>query len=77
MATVISNDSIEKHNVNKYNFKVIAFGAKDEDHSEEATVSLEPQLTDEKIDSTALSSGTKDSLIESLMKKLMRCHQIL
>jgi flagellar assembly protein FliH len=69
MATVISNDSIEKHSVNKYNFKVIAFGAKDEDHSEEPTVSSEPQLADEKIDSSSLSSGTKDSLIESLMKK--------
>ena len=69
MATVISNDSIEKHNVNKYNFKVIAFGAKDENHTEEATVNVEPQLQDEKIDSSALSSGTKDSLIESLMKK--------
>ncbi|WP_428739898.1 flagellar assembly protein FliH [Sulfurimonas sp.] len=69
MATVISSDLIEKHNVNKYNFKVIAFGTKDENHEEEPTVSVEPQLADEKIDSSALSSGTKDSLIESLMKK--------
>ncbi|MDH4945138.1 flagellar assembly protein FliH [Sulfurimonas sp. C5] len=69
MATVISNDDIERHNVNTYNFKVIAFGAKDEEIKEEATVSVEPQLADETIDSSALSSGTKDSLIESLMKK--------
>ncbi len=69
MATVISNDSIERHNVNKYNFKVIAFGAKEEETKDEPTVSVEPQLADEKIDSSALSSGTKDSLIESLMKK--------
>lgn len=69
MATVISNDSIEAHNVHKYNFKVIAFGAKEEDLKEEPTVSIEPQLADEKVDSSALSSTTKDSLIESLMKK--------
>lgn len=69
MATVITSDDIERHNVNKYNFKVIAFGAQEEERKEEATVSVEPQLADEKIDSSALSSGTKDSLIESLMKK--------
>ncbi|WP_304544260.1 flagellar assembly protein FliH [Sulfurimonas microaerophilic] len=69
MATVISNESIEKHNVNKYNFKVIAFGAKDEEIKEEPKVNIEPQLTDEKVDSSALSNNTKDSLIESLMKK--------
>lgn len=69
MATVISNGTLEKHNVHKYNFKVIALGAKDEETQEEPTVSIEPELADEKIDSSALSSGTKDSLIESLMKK--------
>lgn len=69
MASVISSDTIEKHNVHKYNFKVIALGAKEEERDEEPTVSIEPELKDETIDSSALSSGTKDSLIESLMKK--------
>ncbi len=68
MATVISSDAIEKHNVNKYNFKVIAFGSQEET-KEEPKVNVEPQLAEEEIDSSSLSSGTKDSLIESLMKK--------
>ncbi|MBD3796730.1 MAG: flagellar assembly protein FliH [Campylobacterales bacterium] len=69
MATVIPSEEVQRHNVNKYNFKVIAFGTKEEDHKEEATVSIEPRLSEEKVDSSALSSSTKDSLIESLMKK--------
>jgi len=69
MAKIIDSDSIEKHNVQKYNFKVIALGSQEESGNQEVTVAVEPQLTDETIDSSSLSSGTKDSLIESLMKK--------
>ena len=70
MATVISNDSIERHNVHKYNFRVIALGVKDEEPTtQEPTINIEPQLENEEIDSSALSSGSKSSLIESLMKK--------
>ena len=70
MAKVIDATSVEEHNVQKYNFKVIALGSSEEaSKDEEPTVSVEPQLADEKIDASELSSGTKDSLIESLMKK--------
>jgi len=73
MATVISNSSIEKHNVNKYNFKVIASGAQyDEEESieqEKFSENDHPGLRSSDIDSSALSSKSKESLIESLMKK--------
>ncbi|MFT7859548.1 MAG: flagellar assembly protein FliH [Sulfurimonas sp.] len=75
MATVITSDSVEKHNINKYNFKVIAFGSHDEDAGSEdekretQPAENEPKLANEKVDSSALSNSSKDTLIESLMKK--------
>jgi len=71
MATVIPSDSIEKHNVNKYNFKVIAFGSKDETLENEvaADTAQNPPPKAQEIDSSALSNSSKESLIESLMKK--------
>jgi flagellar assembly protein FliH len=77
MATVIPSDSLEKHSVNKYSFKVIAFGGQDE-HSLEQTQSASSSLQSSQegqasqtteVDASALSSGSKDSLIESLMQK--------
>jgi flagellar assembly protein FliH len=77
MATVIQNDSLAKHSVEKYNFKVIAFGS-NEDKKEETKDEIDsPKFTPEKnpkarssdIDSSALSTSSKDSLIESLMQK--------
>jgi len=77
MATVIPNKSLEKHSVDKYNFKVIAFGSHEEKQSEgdqdEQTMPFTPEnnpkarATD--VDSSALSTSSKDSLIESLMQK--------
>ena len=75
MATVISSDALASHNVNKYSFKVIALGnsgdgakevfkEKKDTHEEE-----EPENTAAEIDSSALSNSSKESLIESLMKK--------
>jgi flagellar assembly protein FliH len=74
MATVISSDKIEKHNVDKYNFKVIAFGGSGDskqDCAEETRSVLEesPVQKATEIDSSALDSKSKESLIESLMKK--------
>lgn len=70
MARVIDNKATKSHNVQKYNFKVIAMGSHDDSHpTQEVKVPIEPQLADEKIDASALSTSTKDSLIESLMKK--------
>ena len=72
MATVIQNSALSKHSVDKYNFKVIALGS-NEDNEEIQTQTLpsEPKIEagDSEIDSSALSSSSKESLIESLMKK--------
>ena len=70
MATIITGDSIEKHNVDKYNFKVIALGANDEaDQSPQYTSENHPKARVTDVDSSALSQSSKDSLIESLMQK--------
>jgi flagellar assembly protein FliH len=67
MATVIPSSHIEKHNVDKYNFKVIAFGSQSEQKSETPEVEVEKKITS--VDSSALDTKSKESLIESLMKK--------
>ena len=74
MATVISNDSVAMHSVDKYNFKIIALGSNGDEenisHSslvEETTQENSPKVTE--IDSSELSTSSKESLIESLMKK--------
>ena len=71
MAVVISNENISRHDVDKYNFKVLAFGGADEPTSEETpyTQDNNPGVRQSDIDSSALSQSSKDSLIESLMKK--------
>lgn len=81
MATVISSKSIEKHTINKYNFKVLAFGADKTDENEAEnqnaqeyetkrfTKESNPKKRESDIDATAMSQGSKDSLIESLLKK--------
>ncbi len=68
MATIIAGDSIEKHNVDKYNFKVIALGAKAEEE-QKYTPDNHPKARATDVDSSALSQSSKDSLIESLMQK--------
>ncbi|MEA3370639.1 MAG: flagellar assembly protein FliH [Campylobacterota bacterium] len=75
MATVISNESVAMHSVDKYNFKIIALGSKEGD--DEVKSNLVPAYTKEDnpkaresdIDSSELSTSSKESLIESLMKK--------
>jgi flagellar assembly protein FliH len=70
MATVISNDKLLKHSVDKYNFKVLTI-------EEKSNVEDKPVLTKDNhpgrrqsdIDSSALSQSSKDALIESLMQK--------
>ncbi|WP_457746720.1 flagellar assembly protein FliH [Sulfurimonas sp.] len=69
MATVISSDSIERHNVNKYNFKVIALGSKDDKRQEDDETTKNTKDSLQEVDSSALSNSSKESLIESLMKK--------
>ena len=76
MASIISSERIKNHNIDKYTFKVLAIGA--ETHDEEPLVSAivkkpavsEPEpVKKQEIDATAMSSNSKDSLIESLLKK--------
>lgn len=75
MATVISNDKLIRHNVDKYTFKVLAMGPSSDSTLQKS--SLEKSETKEQeiekpqasVDSSSLSTSSKDSLIESLMKK--------
>jgi len=73
MATVISREGIDKHNVQKYSFKVIALGQTATKLKEQNPKKEDPSPSDfsqkSEIDSSALSTSSKDSLIESLMKK--------
>jgi len=74
MATVISKMKLEKHNVNKYQFKSIS---SDSNTSSLGELEESPTFTEENnprarvtdVDSSALSSSSKESLIESLMQK--------
>jgi flagellar assembly protein FliH len=74
MATVISRDAIERHNVEKYSFKVIALGNAHEGSTSQQSQVVVPSTHEEQehrseVDTTALSKDSKDSLIESLMQK--------
>lgn len=70
MVHVIREDNLEKHNVNKYNFKVISKGSQNEDENV-STIGeeLAPRTKIQDVDSSALSSTSKESLIKSLMQK--------
>ncbi len=72
MAVVISSTSLEAHDVNKYNFKIISsaasqVGINENEGSILTDTSEKKRITD--VDSSALSSSSKESLIESLMQK--------
>ena len=74
---VISSESSAMHNVNKYNFKIIALGGSEDEDITPAESNLTQEYTPEDsekekvsdIDSSELSTSSKESLIESLMKK--------
>jgi len=74
MASIISKDNILGHSVDKYNFKVLSMGGASV-HVEEEMPSHDPEpqeeipVKDTSVDSSAMSQNSKDSLIESLMKK--------
>ncbi len=71
MATIISSNALNEHNVHKYSFKVIAMGANERQKSEKKVFTAEnnPKARASDVDSSALSTSSKESLIESLMKK--------
>ncbi|WP_455757730.1 flagellar assembly protein FliH [Sulfurimonas sp.] len=77
MATHIRNEKLSKHDIDKYNFKVLAIGSSDSEKEQKASSNLvqstekeeQPSRRESDIDSSAMSQSSKDSLIESLMKK--------
>jgi len=75
MATIIDKKNITTHSVDKYNFKVLSIHHRrtsDEQKDKTADTYTEenhPNARKSDIDSSALSSDSKDSLIESLLKK--------
>jgi len=71
MASIITNDALEKHKVDKYKFKVIAIGSHDDEETQKAEFTPEnnPKARATDVDSSALSNSSKESLIESLMQK--------
>ncbi len=74
MAKVISEERLSKHTTEKYNFKVFAIGTQNEakksvfETPSEENKDLEPLITGD-VDTSALSKSSKDSLVESLLKK--------
>jgi len=76
MATIIDKNNIVTHNVDKYNFKVLSLNLKksqqtDSDEIEKSKYTKEdhPHARESDVDSSAMSQTSKDSLIESLLKK--------
>lgn len=80
MATVISNEELQRHNIDKYNFKVLGMGANAQNNmsskesspakKQETASQATPQEKEQSsVDSSAMSQNSKDSLIESLLKK--------
>jgi len=71
---IIDNKQIGNHNVNKYNFKALSF---DNSEDEQEVSSQKPKIqehrpfmaSDNEVDTSLLSQNSKDSLIESLLKK--------
>ena len=78
MATIIDKHNILTHSVDKYNFKVLSLHSRkhsnsgvDEDEIDKPKYTKEnhPKARESDIDSSAMSQSSKDSLIESLLKK--------
>jgi len=78
MAEVISNQNIARHNVDKYNFKVLAIGSGakravfksfDKESSLQQSPQQENPSTPQESSSTSQNNSSKDSIIESLLKK--------
>jgi len=70
MATIINREDVDIHAVNQYNFKVLGVGSNNSQVEEKKfTEDSNPKARASDIDSSAMSQNSKDSLIESLMKK--------
>jgi flagellar assembly protein FliH len=85
LAKVISSSSISGHTTEKYNFNVFPMGSDSSvskksvfeskeksnslDSNTDTPVELPEPLVNGEVDSSSLSTSSKDSLIESLLKK--------
>jgi len=76
MASVINNDNMDSHVVEKYGFKVLSSGKSNSQVVEKQSVFEDehskddhPARRESDVDASSLSNTSKDSLIESLMKK--------
>jgi len=76
MAKVIAENKLTTHTMDKYKFKVFSMntGNSEDSSAKESEAQRREPETEERvdageIDSSSLSTGSKDSLIESLMKK--------
>lgn len=75
MSSVILSEKIANHNVDKYSFKVLAAGAEPHGTVFESALLSKPEEEERQtykesdIDASAMSQSSKDSLIESLLKK--------
>ncbi len=78
MATIIDKDNITVHAVDKYNFKVLSVAPRKPSTLVDGDMGVqEPKYTKDNhpkaratdVDSSAMSQSSKDSLIESLLKK--------
>jgi len=75
MAVIISSDNVEEHNIDRYSFKSLSI-SNTQKSKEQIDISEKKEITDtnssileSEIDASELSSSSKDSLIESLIKK--------
>jgi len=76
VTNIISNDKINRHKVDKYNFKVLSIGEEANTEVVESTffandsfVADNEPIKEREVDSSAMTQSSKDSLIESLLNK--------
>ncbi len=76
MASIISNDKINRHKVDKYNFKFLSIEdeisedvAENSFFANNSLIESQEPIKEREVDSSAISQSSKDSLIESLLNK--------
>ncbi len=74
MPSIITGEKIQKHNVDRYNFKVFSLGSESQEEAEKSFLSSnippkEDNKVEREVDTSGISKNSKDSLIESLLNK--------
>ncbi|OHE15129.1 MAG: flagellar assembly protein FliH [Sulfurimonas sp. RIFOXYD2_FULL_37_8] len=74
MPSIITSEKIQKHNVDRYNFKVLSLGSESQEEAEKSFLSSnipskEENKVEREVDTSGISQSSKDSLIESLLNK--------